>query len=131
MKLLSVIFVSLIAFFITACAGKSTLDNPSQQIINEHKSVIVYKSTSEIQCEFKGHPPEQTALELTKNGIKIIESNCGSISGMMNISVCGGGTSSVNIFNIDSKDLELAISLGFFSETSLNEGLSLEFNTCH
>lgn len=131
MKLLSIISLSLLTLFITACTGISSMNESTQNINNKFETVIVYKNTGKVQCEFKGYTPEQTALELTKNGIEVIESNCGSISGMMNISVCGAGTSSVNIFRIDAKNLESAISLGFSSPESLDKGLSLEIGKCH
>lgn len=128
MKYLSVIFV---AFFITACGGSSVLNNTFTTSIKKEKSLIIYKSAGEIQCEFKGYSPQIMAKELSKNAINVKESNCGSISGMMNISVCGASTSSVNIFRIDSKDLESAITLGFFSEESLPEGLFLKQHICN
>ena len=128
MKYLSVIFV---VFFITACVGSSVLNNQSSSNVDKNKSIIIYKNSGEIQCEFKGYSPEIMAEELSKNAINVKESNCGSISGMMNISVCGASTSSVNIFRIDSKDLESAITLGFFSEESLPEGLFLKQHICN
>ena len=85
------------------------------------KTQIYIKDGSQ-QCFGGGASKEQTEKELTDHGIKVYQSSCGTIKGMVTMAVCGGPTLSINVHTIDSGKLKQAEALGFKPVSSLRDG---------
>jgi len=73
--------------------------------------VKVYKPDGSLQC---GQGKAISAQDMQKD-LKTIKvySSATKVDGMMRIQVCGAPTGSSNVYEIDRKDLETAIKLGF------------------
>ncbi|MBY0451380.1 MAG: hypothetical protein K2P92_00005, partial [Bdellovibrionaceae bacterium] len=73
--------------------------------------VFVYKPDGSLQCgQGSRITPEDMKKEL--GAIKVFSSENKS-DGMMRIQVCGAPTGMANVYEIDQKDLEAALKLGF------------------
>lgn len=73
--------------------------------------VKVYKADGSLQCgQGKALPTAEMQKQL--KDIKVY-SSANKNDGMMRIQVCGSPTGNANIYEIDRKDLEAAIKLGF------------------
>ena len=117
------ILLSITLFSGCAGQGDSSITAPDEY-------AIVYKSTEAIQCQFEGNPPETTAQELIDNGIDVLGSECGFITGTEVPSVCGIGDLSINIHTIHVQNLDIAIDLGFTDVASLPEEQGYEITEC-
>lgn len=79
----------------------------------------VYKSDGSVQCGFvPGTPLTVMALELTNAGIDVICMQQSS-DGMAYPAVCGAGTGIINVYTINSANLQDAAALGFQSVLNL------------
>ncbi len=117
--------LSLIGLSIFGCSGSgsSTGDGRTQ-------TVSVYIKTGEKQCEpTSGLSASESKKTLTDSGVSVVETQCGSQTGMVFISVCGAGTADIVIHTILANEEAKALSLGYLSVKSLMKGTSLGFVT--
>jgi curli biogenesis system outer membrane secretion channel CsgG len=73
--------------------------------------VKVYKTDGSLQCG-QGKLIPVKDMEKDLQGIKVFNSY-NKNDGMMRIQVCGAPTGNCNVYEIDRKDLDKALSLGF------------------
>lgn len=116
-QILAVIFVFL------GCASKPCKIEERKDIVmsgNEKTSsqkkdlstrVFVYKNDGSVQCETTG----KISADVMRKELGSIEvfSSANKHDGMMRIQVCGAPTGFCNVYEIDEKDLEQALKLGF------------------
>lgn len=81
--------------------------------------VTVYKSTGAIQCESSGVSFEDSAQVLIENGIDVIESNCGFLTNLSVPTVCGAGTTGINLHQISRTSLQDVENLGYTDVSTL------------
>ena len=82
---------------------------------------LVYISNGSKQCELGSTPPEVTSQILVKNGIDVISSHCGYLTGMAVAAVCGGSTLEINLHAINAQNVQDAENVGFESVSGLLE----------
>ena len=100
-----IILTLITILFVAACIESSS--GPSAT------TVKIYKSDDSIQCEYPGIPLSEMEVELTDNGIDVISSNCGFITGVDITAMCGTATLQINIYEINVSQLNAAEELGF------------------
>ena len=89
----------------TAWSGAMAQASPSP--------VEVFKSDGSLQCISRsGIGLDQMAKELTGAGIPVLAMRKAN-DGLFRIAVCGAGTGSINVFQIDAAALERAKAMGF------------------
>ena len=89
---------------------------------DEIDDIMVYIDNGAIQCDFQGYSVDETAKTLTDNGIEVIESHCGYITGMAITAVCGASTNEIHLHVIVPTSLDEAVALGFISiDTIIND----------
>lgn len=108
MKKLLLAFSS--ALILTACANTA-----SQQ------PTLVYINSGAIQCESDGKTGAETAQLLTDENITVNSTQCGHLSNIAVVAMCGGIGTNINVHNIASADLEKAKALGFENVTTLKQ----------
>lgn len=113
------LLLSLICCGGTQHADKKTLGHPAIKNTSREKSLWVYINNGAVQCEFNGHPPAKTAENLIDNGIPVMASHCGSITGVMRAAVCGGATTNINLHEIATAHRAKAERLGYRPAQSL------------
>ncbi len=110
-----------VVFFICGVLLSGCEDNSTDE--------MVYISNNSIQCEYQGDLPEVTANILVEAGIDVLESNCGHVTGGLVLSVCGAGTTGINIHTIRSVNIDDAEKLGFHNllelENEYDEGYQI------
>ncbi|MES9969001.1 MAG: hypothetical protein ABW092_03145 [Candidatus Thiodiazotropha sp.] len=100
----------LLFLFLLGCVGEDDPDDSQQ---------IVYISTGAIQCESQGMSEQETAQRLIDNGIDVIWSTCGFLTGIGVPAVCGAGDIYINLHVINVQNLTDAQALGFESVDTL------------
>jgi hypothetical protein len=86
--------------------------------------VWVMKSDGGKSCgEKEGESVESGAAALKKKGVSALESRKLN-DGMMRPSVCGASTGMMNLYRIENRDLEKAVSAGFVAAPADFPGLS-------
>ena len=113
--------IAAICAFTTSCGGSNSSDS-------EINSVQVFISNGSIHCGFEGNSPAQTAQLLIQNGIDVIESQCGIITGLARPAVCGSATDEVNIHTIFRANQNAAEELGFQPESNFNNQAALSLS---
>ncbi len=73
--------------------------------------IRVYKADGSLQCG-QGKAIPLTEMEKSLKGIKTY-SSINRNDGMMRIQLCGSPTGNCNVYEIDRKDLDAALKLGF------------------
>ncbi|QDK37825.1 hypothetical protein [Bdellovibrio sp. NC01] len=117
MKLLSLMLA--MGFALTACShancGENKRENKSGAAIVEKTSsadrVKVHKPDGSLQCG-QGKKISVSDMEKDLKGIKVYSSE-NKNDGMMRIQLCGTPTGFSNVYEIDRKDLDAALKLGF------------------
>lgn len=120
MRYFEIIFlICLIA--IPGCGGEK----------HEHVStntIFVYTSNRAIQCGSDGLSIGNTANMLIETGVDVLVSHCGITTGLDIPSVCGAGTSSINIHEIYVQNIVDAEILEFYPVDNLvNRELGLDY----
>lgn len=120
LKKISLGFISLI---MVSCASQSCKVEERKEIVmtgNEKTSsqkkdltnrVFIYKADGTLQCG-QGQKISTDAMKKELDGIEVFSSD-NKHDGMMRIQVCGAPTGNSNVYEIDQKDLEKALKLGF------------------
>lgn len=87
--------------------GAGTMNKPESKL----DKVKVYKADGSLQC---GQGKALSIQEMQKElkNIKVY-SSANKNDGLMRIQVCGAPTGNSNVYEIDGKDLEAALKLGF------------------
>lgn len=88
---------------------------------SESSSNLVYISSGAVQCEHHGKSVQQTARLLTEKAIVVSESQCGQLTEMAVIAMCGAATTDINLHRIASQDLAAAKALGFNDVKTLKQ----------
>ncbi len=119
MKKLLVFFSSVLV--LTACANTA----PQQ-------STLVYINTGAIQCQTDGKTGAETAGLLTQQDIAVSNTQCGHLSNVMVLAMCGGIATNINVHKIAAADLEKAQSLGFEDVATLlqEDNLGYDVGDC-
>jgi hypothetical protein len=86
---------------------------------SDENQVTVYKNNGAIQCESEGLSELETAQQLIDNGIDVILSTCGILTGVSVLTVCGAENIYINLHVINTQNLADAEELGFESVSSL------------
>jgi hypothetical protein len=120
MKKIVLMFLVLV---VVACANQACKIEERKDIVmtgNEKTSsqkkdltnrVFVYKLDGSLQCG-QGSKIGIDSMKKELDGIEVFSSE-NKHDGMMRIQVCGAPTGYANVYEIDQKDLEKALKLGF------------------
>lgn len=82
-------------------------------------TVKVYKAQGSMSCDSASGVDLSVMLnEFKRSGINVRSANCGS-DGLVRAAVCGIATGKVNVYEIDSADLNTAKGMGFKNIESL------------
>jgi hypothetical protein len=120
MKKIVLMFLGLV---VVACANQACKIEERKDIVmtgNEKTSsqkkdltnrVFVYKLDGSLQCG-QGSKIGIDSMKKELDGIEVFSSE-NKHDGMMRIQVCGAPTGYANVYEIDQKDLEKALKLGF------------------
>ena len=106
-KLLS---IGVIAFLLGACANTGS-----------DEKVSVYIKNGAIQCESDGKTGTETAMLLSAQGIEVSQNQCGHLSNIAVIAMCGGPATNINVHQIRESDLAKAQALGFKNVETLKQ----------
>ena len=85
------------------------------------ESVLVYINNGAVQCESEGKSGAETAQLLTSENIVVTKTECGHLSNVAVIAMCGGPATNINVHRISSADLEKAQALGFKNVSTLKQ----------
>lgn len=87
-------------------------------------STQVYINSGAIQCESEGQTGAETARLLTLQNIAVSRTQCGHLSNVAIMAMCGSLTSNINVHTISAADLEKALWLGFENVNTLKQGFN-------
>lgn len=79
----------------------------------DNADVQVFTGAGVIQCQNNVITPAQTEAILVQGGIDVLASACGTINGIAWPTVCGAGTSYINVHRVRRVNLAHAELLGF------------------
>ena len=117
------ISLGLICFVVAACANQACKIEERKDIVmtgNEKTSsqtkdltnrIFVYKLDGSLQCE-QGTKIPTEVMKKDLGDIQVFSSD-NKHDGMMRIQVCGAPTGFCNVYEIDQKDFDKAVKLGF------------------
>lgn len=93
---------------------------------------MVYINSGAIQCEPTGKTGAETALLLSNENIAVTKTECGHLTNVAMIAMCGAPTANINVHQISSADLAKAHALGFENVTTVKQedNLGYDVNTC-
>ncbi|WP_022942618.1 hypothetical protein [Psychromonas hadalis] len=108
-------------FLLTACANTPAPEN-----------AWVYISNGAIQCESDGKTGAETERLLTEKNIVVSKTECGHLSNVAVILMCGGPATNINVHQIKHTDLEKSQALGFQDVITLKQldNLGYEASEC-
>ena len=104
--------VLLVPFFLFACATNASKST---------ESTLVYVNDGSMQCEDGGMSGAETAAVLTEANIKVSSTQCGSLSNVAVVAMCGGPAININVHEIKTQDLGKAEELGFKNVSTLKQ----------
>ena len=139
---MKVINTIILSFFLSACGGggnpnipdersESTSDDEGQNTAEEN--ILVYINTGKTQCFDDGLRHEESTENLVANGLDVISTQCGYVTGIFYASVCGGATGEIISHEIRRESLEDASLLGYSAITELVDeaaGLGYQLDEC-
>lgn len=85
---------------------------------------LVYESRQAVQCGSRGLTTSQSAQKLINGGIDVIASNCGVVSGVAYVALCGTETGEILIHEIPAVNIPDAEQRGFNRVTELQDPVS-------
>ena len=115
--------LGLVSLIIVSCASQACKIEERKDIVmtgNEKTSsqkkdltsrVFIYKADGTLQCG-QGQKISEETMKKELGDIEVF-STANKHDGMMRIQVCGAPTGHSNVYEIDQKDLEKALKLGF------------------
>lgn len=99
---------------LTVACNNNDNNTPSRTAANiEEDNTIVYIMKGSTQCHDDGIKPEESTQTLINAGIDVIQSYCGHLTGIVYLSVCGGGTGEIIAHEIRTVNLPHAIEQGY------------------
>lgn len=110
------VVMSVISFALSACS-----------INDNSKSETVYISSGAIQCESNGKSTDQTAALLMERDVAVKKSQCGKLTGIMMMTMCGSTTTNINLHEIAANDMKTAEIIGFANVTTLMQGTEVGY----
>lgn len=113
--------IPVIACLLVSCGG----DNGSVDIIEGNE--LVYIDNGSIQCETEGVSVDETAELLMSEGIDVVFSYCGYLTGIDVLAQCGVSDLDINLHEINSQELAAAELIGFISVSALGENPELAY----
>lgn len=93
----------------------------------------IYKPDGNKQCEPATASLADSARQLTNAGIEVHSSHCATQTGMAVITVCGAQTLGIHLHEINSADLQEALTLGYEDASKLSDqsnGTGYEITAC-
>lgn len=90
----------------------------------------VYISDGSKQCLKVNVPINEHLALLTENNVDASNPFCAELNGMSYMSVCGGATGKIHVFDIDVNDLTTAKALGFKEADKLRPSVSIKPRQC-
>src|SRR5215470_4377599 len=100
---------------LAACGGG---DEPQGVIPGD---ALVYESRQAITCGTRGLTTQQSAQKLINGGIDVIQSNCGTVTGIALPAVCGIDSAEIIIHEIRRANLHDAGQRGFHPVSELQD----------
>lgn len=88
----------------------------------DENHVLAYIDDGAVQCESDGLSADQTAQILIDDGIDVMLSHCGYLSGIAVAAQCGLGNTNINLHTINIQNIYDARELGFEPVSSLKHG---------
>jgi len=92
------------------------------------QSTLVYINSGAIQCGYEGKSGAETATLLTEQNITVSNTQCGHLSNIAVIAMCGSVATKINLHSIATADLTKAQSLGFESVDTLKQADNLGYD---
>lgn len=93
----------------------------------------IYKADGNKQCEPATSSLADSTRQLTNAGIEVHNAHCATQTGMAVITVCGAPTLGIHLHEINSADLQEALTLGYEDAGKLSEqgnGTGYEITAC-
>jgi len=93
----------------------------------------IYKADGNKQCEPATSSLADSTRQLTNAGIEVHNAHCATQTGMAVITVCGAPTLGIHLHEINSLDLQEALTLGYEDAGKLSEqgnGTGYEITAC-
>lgn len=88
-------------------------NNTPEEKEQEEVESIVFIETGAVQCDPNGVSKEETADLLSVNGITVLDSQCGDLTGILFAAQCGSPSPDINLHTVPTESLSAAIALGF------------------
>lgn len=85
------------------------------------KSTFIYINDGSMQCEEGGKSGLDTAKILEDSNVTVKSTQCGHLSNVVVIGMCGALGTNINVHEIKSDDLKKAQSLGFKDVATLKQ----------
>lgn len=113
--------------FLLVPVGLLTLAGCNMSSLMQFENYVeVYTPNHRLQCQSNGLGIEETQERLTQVGVKIHDSKCASMKGMVYLQGCGMPGGYINVHRIYVGDLARAEQQGFLSVERLQEGYQVE-----
>ncbi len=106
-----ILSLAIVALILSACVNRTADKN----------NIRVYINSGAIQCESDGKTVAETALLLTQQAINVSSSQCGFLSNVVVVAMCGSIATNINVHQISSADLSKAQALGFENVDTLKQ----------
>lgn len=97
------------------------------------KTMLVYISNGHTQCNNDGVSYQDSLQTLVSSGIDVIETQCGVITGLSVITVCGAPTLGIIIHRVKQKAFTAANEMGYNSLSKIaakDRGVSYQLIPC-
>jgi len=89
-------------------------------IVNNKKTALIYTDKNSTQCHEDGMSLSETSALLINEGIHIVASKCGILTGLSVVSQCGASDLQINIHEIYNTNTTKSLSLGFKLMSDIN-----------
>ena len=104
---MKIIIICLVTLTLIGCSNGGSSNTPPEE------NIIVYISKGSTQCFEGGVSPNESAQVLIDSGIDVIDTFCGSLTGVLFPAVCGGATGEILAHEIREVNLSSANELGY------------------
>lgn len=106
---------------LAGCGEES--DAPAESV--RSGNMVVFEGRGRLQCDFTGGiTPAQSALKLTNEGVDVLRSGCGAVTGVAFAAVCGGSSGEILLHEIRHENRDTAERLGFVPAEELTNQAS-------
>lgn len=145
------LLISFVIFLLSACGGDNTspdiidgsglvcIDNDSMSCESDggvgeidfpeiiEGNELVYIKSGSIQCVSEGMSVDETAQLLLDEGVEVVFSYCGYLSGVSVPTQCGVDGLNIHLHEINRQDLIDAELIGFISVSSMEANPDLDY----